>query len=229
MRLRNTHFFLAVFVLCFTLCSPARQTDSLAYLALGDSYTIGESVDKDSRWPVRLAEALRAEGVPISNPEIIAVTGWTTLDLKAALEEANPKEGYALVSLLIGVNDQYQGKDIADYPGNFRYLLDEAIRLAGGRPKRVLVLSIPDYGVTPFGRDKNPKQIAKEIAAYNTINERIADSAGVHYVDITSISKRALDEPSLTASDDLHPSGSMYELWVEEALPVILSELKNPK
>lgn len=200
---------------------------TLSYLALGDSYTIGESVDETERWPVQLAETLKQEGIPIEEPRIIAQTGWTTEELKDAIAGSELNPPYDLVSLLIGVNDQYRGYDIDHYPKNFRYLLQKAISLAGEDPSKVVVLSIPDYGVTPFAKGKNTGKIARELDAYNAINKSISDSLGVHYVNITPISKGAANDGSLLAGDQLHPSGKMYRLWTEKVVQLLSPHLKQ--
>ena len=229
----RTYLYLVLLILFTGLSSAQAQvadstsTSSLRFLALGDSYTIGESVSPSDRWPVQLADTLRSLGIDIANPTILATTGWTTLDLMDALFRADLNPPYDMVSLLIGVNDQYQGKDIADYPSNFRYLLESAVRLAGQKPGRVVVLSIPDYGVTSFGQQKNPEKIARELDRYNAINRSIADSMDVHYVDITPGSRKALTDTTLIADDRLHPSARMYRQWVEKVVPVILPELKQ--
>lgn len=187
------------------------------YLALGDSYTIGESVAEAERWPNQLAQKLK-----IPNPTIIATTGWRTDDLNGAIQSANLKNEYDLVSLLIGVNNQYQGKSAAQYEIEFEDLLKTAIQLAKGKSKNVFVVSIPDYGYTPFGK---PKQeiITPRIDEFNQINKRIADKYQITYFNITGISRKGLDDPTLVAADGLHPSGKMYAQWVA----VISAGLKN--
>jgi lysophospholipase L1-like esterase len=190
------------------------------FLALGDSYTIGEGVSAAERWPVQLAARLRARGVPVGEPEIIARTGWTTDELAAALEQAAPQGPYDLVSLLIGVNNQYRGRDVEEYRAQFARLLERAIGLAGGEAGRVLVLSIPDWGVTPFAEGRDARAIAREIDAFNAANAAEARRLGARYVDVTGISRRARDEAGLIAGDGLHPSGEMYGRWAEAALEV---------
>src|SRR5580704_16030613 len=143
----------------------------MRYLALGDSYSIGEGVPEAGRWPVQLAVRLRREGIALDDPTIIATTGWTTDELSAAMDATTFAPPYDLVSLLIGVNNQYRGRDASDYRGQFRHLLDRAIALAGMQPARVLVLSIPDWGVTPFahGSGRDVLKIAQELDVYNAI------------------------------------------------------------
>lgn len=199
-------------------------SDTLHYLALGDSYTIGESVRYDERYPVQLAERLRQKGVRIAEPTIIARTGWTTRQLKEAIATAELQQKYELVSLLIGVNNQYQGINMEVYKTEFLELLKKAIELAGGDRRRVFVMSIPDYAYTPFGR--NSATISPQIDAYNAINLSITTSYGIQYFDITPISRKGLEQPNLVASDGLHPSGKMYQQWVESILPSILAKIK---
>ena len=191
----------------------------LAYLALGDSYTIGEGVPAEGRWPMRLAAALRMQGVALAHPAILATTGWTTDELSAAMDAAEFAPPYDLVSLLIGVNNQYRGRSADDYRGEFRRLLERAIALAGDRPGRTLVLSIPDWGVTPFARDsgRDTARIAAELDAFNAIAGEESRRAGAAFVDIAPISR---EFPSLLAGDGLHPSAAQYALWAEAALPV---------
>ena len=198
----------------------------MKFLALGDSYTIGESVPETERWPVQLAALLRARGIPLGPPEIIATTGWTTGELAAAIEQVNPQPPYDLVSLLIGVNNQYRGWSQDTYGWEFAALLEQAIGFANGDPARVIVLSIPDWSVTPFASSdphgRTSAQISAEVAAFNAINRDETAKQGAHYVDITPISLRAADDLSLLAADQLHPSGKMYGLWAEEVLLYLL-------
>ena len=198
----------------------APRAGSLRYLALGDSYTIGESVAPAERWPVQLAARLREAGLDVADPEIIARTGWRTDDLDAAVTRADPQAPYALVSLLIGVNNQYQGRSAGEYRREFAELLRRAVGFAGGEPSRVLVLSIPDWGATPFAEGSDRARVAREIDAFNEVNREESRKAGVRYVDVTPVSRLATREPELVAEDGLHPSGKMYERWVELALPV---------
>jgi lysophospholipase L1-like esterase len=187
---------------------------STKYLALGDSYTIGESVAEKERWPVQLAEALRKKGKSIEGPTIIATTGWRTDNLKNAIDIARVKEEYGMVSLLIGVNNQYQGKPVETFTKEFEELLNTAIRLAGGKKENVFVVSIPDYGYTPFGKPKQEK-ISKELDEYNNISRRIVEKYKVKYFYITDISRKGLEDPALVAEDGLHPSGKQYSQWVD--------------
>jgi lysophospholipase L1-like esterase len=192
----------------------------LPYLALGDSYTIGEGVAPAERWPHQLAARLRAGGVPLQDPETVAVTGWTADELAAGIDAAEA-EGrvagrYALVSLLVGVNDQYRGRDVAAYRQAFRALLARAVAFAGGAPQRVLVLSIPDWGVTPFAEGRDRAQIAREIDAFNRVNRAETEARGARYVDVTP---RSRAQGAQVVEDGLHPSGAAYAAWAEAALP----------
>jgi lysophospholipase L1-like esterase len=208
---------------------PSRATaDSHApdharrFLALGDSYTIGEGVAPADRWPVRLMAALRTggTGVDVADTLIVARTGWTTDELSSGIDAAAPAGLFDLVSLLIGVNDQYRGRTADDYRAGFGTLLDRAIRFGAGDPSRVAVISIPDWGVTPFASGQDRSRIAAEIDAFNSVNRDEARRKGAHYVDVTGSSRRALHDPELVAGDGLHPSAKMYAEWVELVLPI---------
>ncbi|HEX6036917.1 SGNH/GDSL hydrolase family protein [Longimicrobium sp.] len=191
----------------------------MRFLALGDSYTIGEGVDEADRWPVRLAGLLRERGIAIDEPEIIARTGWTTDELSAAIDEANPRGPYALVTLLIGVNNQYRGRDAEEYRAQFTDLLRRAVGFAGGDARRVIVLSIPDWGVTPFAEGRDRARIAAEIDVYNAINRDEAARAGARYVDVTAQTRSAGADPAFVVGDGLHPSALSYAEWARLALP----------
>ncbi|GHC01763.1 SGNH/GDSL hydrolase family protein [Thermomonas carbonis] len=196
----------------------------LTYLALGDSYTIGEGVDDAGRWPVQLAAGLRASGIAIDDPRIIATTGWTTDELSAAMDAAEPLGEWEFVSLLIGVNNQYRGRSVDDYLGEFTRLLQRAIALAGDRAGRVLVLSIPDWGVTPFafagGHDA--QAVADDLDAYNAAAREACDAHGVAFVDITTISRDDGGSVAMLADDGLHPSAAQYARWADAALPMAI-------
>jgi len=204
----------------------------LRYLALGDSYTIGESVPENERWSSQLAELVKLSpqfggsrrGVDIT---IIARTGWTTNELWEGIKAREITPPYDLVSLLIGVNNQYRGYDIDEYREEFVFLLNKAIEYAGGDANRVVVLSIPDWGVTPFAGSRDSKKIATEINLFNSVNREESELAGVHYVDITPISREAVNDSSLIASDGLHPSGKMYAEWANLVLPIALDILNK--
>ena len=209
---------LAVLILAATV--PTMSTTASAaerYLALGDSYTIGEGVAPAERWPVQLAARLRAAGAEIGDPEIVATTGWTTDELSHAMDGAKLTAPYALVTLLIGVNNQYRGRSLANYREEFSALLVRAIALAGERTSRVVVVSIPDWGVTGFARahQRDAHRVAIEVDAFNTTAREIAHDRGVAFVDVTAISRAAGDAPALLVDDRLHPSGAQYAQWTD--------------
>ncbi len=179
------------------------------------------------RYPVQIADSLKARGYLVEDPKIIAVTGWTTSDLKAGIAVANPQGPYDLVSLLIGVNNQYRGQDINIYRTEFEELINQSINFAGNDTGRVIVLSIPDWGVTRFATGRDREKIAREIDQYNAINKEITLSKGIVWIDVTAISRLAGQDETLIASDGLHPSGKMYTEWVRLALPEILKMLKE--
>jgi lysophospholipase L1-like esterase len=209
-------------------CANADTSNGSApvtFLALGDSYTIGESVPEAERWPVQLAERLRERGVNVDSVQIIARTGWTTDELAAGIAERSPEGPFDLVSLLIGVNNQYRGRAADEYRTQFRERLDHAVGFAGGRADRVIVLSIPDWGVMPFAVDRDRSRIASEIDRFNAINREETERAGARYVDVTPVSREAAGDSSLVAGDGLHPSGAQYARWAELALPAALQAL----
>jgi len=195
------------------------------FLALGDSYTIGEGVATSERWPVQLARLLREQQINIDDPTIIARTGWTTAELSAGIDRAKPQGMYELVSLLIGVNNQYRGQSEAEYRREFVTLLRRAVAFADQRSARVIVLSIPDWGVTPFAKGRDQAAIGAAIDRFNAINREETERGGAQYVDVTPISRQAVSDPSLIARDGLHPSGKMYAEWARLALPVTCKAL----
>lgn len=213
--------------------SSAQETDTglvhfpLRFLALGDSYTIGEGVAPEERWPNRLAEILRSRGAPCADPEIIARTAWTTDELMDAVDEASPKGPFDLVTLLIGVNDQYRSRPIEQFESGFAPALDQAIALARGGARRVIAISIPDWGATPFAEGRDRPLITREVGLYNERARALSESRGVRWHDITEISRRILTEPRLVVSDGLHPSGVLYADWAASLVPVVL-ELLEP-
>ena len=197
----------------------------IRYLALGDSYTIGESVAENKRWPNQLAAMLSEQGIQ-TDVTIIARTGWTVDELWEGVQ-ANPPDGtYDLVTLLIGVNDQYRGYPLDGYREDFRFMLGKAIEYAGGDPQRVVVLSIPDWGFTPFAASRETEPISLQIDEFNAVNLEETKSAGAHYVDVTIISRMAMDDFELIASDRLHPSGKMYSMWAEKVFPTVIEIIK---
>ncbi len=216
------------------LATPTAPT--ARYLALGDSYTIGESVPAAARWPKQLVELLRADGIAIADPDIIARTGWTTDELNAALDALEngesvaladaefasvPGPPYQLVSLLIGVNNQYRGRPVDEFRAQLRGLIARAVGYAGDHPQRVIVLSIPDWGVTPFAREhgRDAAQVAREIDACNAIKREECTHAGVAFVDITGLTREAGKRRELLTDDGLHPSAIDYLRWAQAALP----------
>ena len=199
--------------------APTTEVDTtVSYLALGDSYTIGTSVREEERWPRQLARALRErERIGVQPLEIVARNGWRTDNLSNALSDDPPPSGpYDLVSLLIGVNDQYQGFAVSGYMERFEDLLQRAIALAASDTTAVFVVSIPDYAFTPFGGGR--EAVSREIDAFNRAARTVTERYGVPFYDITPISRRGLAEPNLVASDRLHPSARQYRLWVDEVL-----------
>lgn len=198
---------------------------SAAYLALGDSYTIGESVAPEERWPAVLTRQLAASGADPGDVVYVARTGWSTGDLLRALDRTALEPPYALVSLLIGVNDQYRGGTVDAFRRGFAELLRRAVTLAGGRRDRVFAVSIPDYGYTPFGRAAQPA-ISREIDAFNAAAADICRGQSVRFIVITDITRRGLAEPALVADDGLHPSGRAYRLAADRMLPLVLPMLR---
>jgi lysophospholipase L1-like esterase len=206
--------------------TPTSTTNSnIRFLALGDSYTIGESVPENERWPNQLADLLKAEGYQVE-VKIIARTGWTTNELWEGIQKDTLTPPYDMVSLLIGVNNQYRGYDTEEYRQEFIFLLNKAIEYAGGDKRKVFVVSIPDWGVTPFAQGRDAEKIAIEIDTFNNINKEEAEKAGIAYVDVTPVSREAVSDPALIANDGLHPSGTMYAEWAKLALPIALEILK---
>lgn len=218
MRILLVSFLVIILAACTTT-----HKKEISYLALGDSYTIGESVDPSLRWPVQLADELRKEGFDVSSPKIIAKTGWTTDELLAAMDTATFKPPYHLVSVLTGVNNQYRGRDTANYRHELEIVLDRAVYLAGGKKERVFIVSIPDWGVMPFaienGRD--PERIAREIELFNQVKKEVSSEKGLKYINITDISREVFSKPEYIADDGLHPSAEMYTAWVQRILPLV--------
>jgi len=203
-----------------------------AFLALGDSYTIGEGVAPEGRWPVQLAAALRAQGLAIGDPRIIATTGWTTDELDAGIDAAHAQapigNEHALVSLLVGVNNQYRGRPLDEFRTQFAALLRRAAGFAGGDPRRVLVLAIPDWGVTPFAfaQRRDAAQVAAQIDGFNAVCREEAARAGARWIDIAPVSRERGGEVEMLADDGLHPSAAMYALWAALALPAAREVLR---
>jgi lysophospholipase L1-like esterase len=196
------------------------------YLALGDSYTIGQGVATDQRFPAQTVALLRQSNIKISDPQYIATTGWTTQNLSTAINQQNPQGPYDVVTLLIGVNDQYQRMDTGGYRTRFTQLLKKSIELAGNRPSRVFVLSIPDYSVTPFVHAADKPRVRREIDFFNMINKEVTLQNNIRYLDITPSTREAENDPSLIASDGLHPSGKEYKRWAERLAPMMKDVLQ---
>jgi len=221
----------SIFIL-MTACSAENPTNvepddlidksKYRYLSLGDSYTIGESVAPEERWSMILTDMLRKNNVNIADPEIIARTGWTTAELMDGIKNRNPKGPYNLVSLLIGVNNQYRGQSLERYRTELQELLQQAIGFTGGNIERVFMLSTPDWGVTPFAKGSDPS----EIDAFNQVAKEECERLGIAFVDITPISRTAKNDISQIADDGLHFSGKMYRQWAEKALPTVQRLLK---
>lgn len=217
-----------IFLLLFLSCSnqpvieepkdpEPEEPSSNTYLALGDSYTIGEGVEMADRWSVQLAARLTADSLEVATPDIVAKTGWSTDQLISAIDAAAPDldSTYSMVSLLIGVNNQFRANPLSQYRKELPELLETATQYAGGNKDRVFMLSIPDYGLTPFGQSRNPDQIAEELDIYNAIADSICQVYQIAFYDITEVSRTYGLDPDYVAADNLHPSGTMYEAWVE--------------
>lgn len=205
--------------------NDTKETKKIKILALGDSYTKGESVAQDVSFPYQLKDKLESENsFKVNELKVIAETGWTTANLTNAINSSPIKDTFDLVTLLIGVNNQFQKKSIQEFETEFLSLLQKAIGFAGNDKTKVIVLSIPDYGATPFGASK-AALIGKDIDRFNSVKKSIADLVGVTYINITTISRKGASDNSLVAFDELHPSGKMYSLWVEEMLPETLKKL----
>ncbi|HEY2395423.1 MAG TPA: GDSL-type esterase/lipase family protein [Rudaea sp.] len=212
------------------LCVASAHAGEVRILALGDSYTIGEGVAAEDRWPDQLAATLRKSGHAVAAPEIIARTGWTTDELSAAMDRHAFRAPYDLVTLLIGVNNQYRGRELDNYRTEFRALLQRAIALAGQRADRVIVVSIPDWGVTRFGRasGRDVAQIARAIDAYNAAAAAIAVQSHVAFADVTDASRNGGDDTDMLVGDGLHPSAAMYRRWLDAILPLARAALATP-
>ena len=217
----NKYFFFIIIL--FISCSTEEKYSNkkLNYLALGDSYTVGEGVKYENSFPVQLVNDLKFDGIKIDSINIIAKTGWTTSKLIDSLSTYNNKK-YDLVTLLIGVNNQYRGLNISDYIVEFENLLLRSISYS--KNSNVFVLSIPDYGVTPFAVDMDREKISKEIDEYNRINKEISKKYNIEYFNVTDISRLAEFDSTLLTNDRLHPSKKMYKMWVNE-LKVKVSEV----
>jgi lysophospholipase L1-like esterase len=207
---------------------PFQMTESkktYSYLALGDSYTIGQSVLSSENFPNQTVQLLNQQNCNFKSPEILATTGWTTDELQTNINSHVFTSPYDFVSLLIGVNNQYRGRSVENYKPEFESLLKQSIQFAGGNANRVIVLSIPDWGVTPFADGRDRAQIAREIDDYNAANRYLSEIYKVHYVDITPGSREAATDPTLIASDGLHPSAKEYARWAQKVFAAIKQQL----
>ena len=201
------------------------NTPPRRFLTLGDSYTIGVGVPKRKSWPFQLSNRIQKQGISILDPVVIAEQGWTSLTLIQALQQRSPSGTFDLVSLQIGVNDQYDGINPDIYQDNFQALLDQTIQFAGGSAQNVVVLSIPDWSVTLFAEESSRDEIREEINHFNLVNKTETIDKGVLYLDITPLSREATHNPEFVAEDGLHPSEAMYCAWVDLILPAILAVL----
>lgn len=199
------------------------------YLALGDSYTIGESVPMAENFPHQLVEQLKQQSFDVAAPVIVAKTGWTTDELAMAIREHNITDSFSFVTLLIGVNNQYRGRDVENYKDEFCQLLDQAVCFASGHREHVFVVSIPDWGVTPFaeGEGRNSEQVAREIDAYNKAAKEIVSHYKCHFIDITDSTRHNGKNALFLAADKLHPSGKEYAVWAARVAPVVARALKT--
>ena len=216
--------------------STSKKSDmteqKLQYLALGDSYTIGEGVQEEERYPMILVDLLAEQNIHIAKPTIIATTGWTTDELQIGIAKTQGlEETYDLVTLLIGVNNQYRGRSIDNYREEFTSLLEQAIDFAGGNPDHVFVLSIPDWGITPFATEKgvDKAKVAAEIDRYNQLKKEISRSKGVSYTDITEHYRKHGNKEDGVVGDNLHPSGKIYRYWAEMVKDEVVGSFKRPK
>lgn len=205
-------------ILSFYLMSMTETTaqQTYSYLALGDSYTIGEGLPHEDNFPHQTVDLLQKKGMAIADPEIVAKTGWTTDELMDAISKRTLKSNYDYVSLLIGVNNQYRGRDIATYQKEFEQLLLQAIQFARDKPQHVFVLSIPDWGATPFAEGRDRAKISSEIDHFNDANRKTAEKHKVHYIEITTGTREVKQDLSLIAEDKLHPSKKEYSRWAEK-------------
>jgi len=217
-------FIILLFLTAMNQNSTAQKT--LSFLALGDSYTIGESVPVYLSFPYQTVQLLRKKGIAVHAAEIVAKTGWTTDELMAGIDKTVLEKEYDIVTLLIGVNNQYRGKPTDAYAIEFETLLNKAIAFAGSKKKQVFVLSIPDWGATPFAEGRDRKKIAAEIDDFNSINRKITESRGIAYISITEGTREAPSNPQLVAKDGLHPSGDDYARWANKLVLEILQSIR---
>lgn len=227
--MKNMFCFLLALILSGTgFCqSPRATTDSLKYLALGDSYTVGRFVPTAQSFPYQLVVSLKNKGIYAATPVVLAQNGWRTDELLKGIGDPAQHGTFDIVTLLIGVNNQYQQKSHDTYQTEFAQILNAAIIMAKGNPQHVFVLSIPDWGSTPFANGRNLDKIAAEIDEYNLINKAIADVAKVHYINITGLSRTDGTNADLVTTDRLHPSVKMYGWWVDKIAKEVRKEFKR--
>tara|TARA_R110002020_G_scaffold303939_2_gene519493 strand:- start:123687 stop:124430 length:744 start_codon:yes stop_codon:yes gene_type:complete len=239
----NTIKTIMITLLTFSACSSGDSFDlqnaslsgsinqderTLNYLALGDSYTIGQSVCNGCSFPLQLEKAFNTSNDSVLQTKIIATTGWRTDELIHAIEEDNPDDNYDMVTLLIGVNNQYQNRPFSQYEKEFPELLQTAIRLAGGDKNNVIVVSIPDYAYTPYGQNtSDPQKISNELEKYNAFAKATSEAQDVTFLNITDITQRGVQEPELVAGDGLHPSALAYKEFVERLLPLVKEKVTD--
>ena len=221
MKLKFHLLSITCFIILFSSCKKMSLKES--YLALGDSYTVGESISKKHTWPKQLVDSLKKRNIFLSEPRIIAKTGWTTDELKKAINDSSLDYPYDWVSLLIGVNNQYRGRDLDEFKLQFESLLLEAIAFSGNRKERVFVISIPDWGSMPFAKDRDPNKIAIEIDNFNQIIYEVCAFENIKFIDITPITRNIYSNPNWIAKDSLHPSKEQYSKWVEKIIPFFLN------
>ncbi len=208
------------------IVDESNNQEIITYLALGDSYTIGESVDFEDSFPAQLSTRIEENKNLLVNTTVIAQTGWRTDQLISAVGGRESAD-YNLVTLLIGVNNQFQSRPFSQYETEFTTLLNKAINLAGNDANKVIILSIPDYYYTPYGQSNGNELISLQLDEYNNFAKSIAKEKGVTFLDITDITRKGLDEPELVADDGLHPSGLAYEKFVERLYPLVSTRLKD--
>ena len=221
MKLKFHLLSITCFMILFSSCKKMSLKES--YLALGDSYTVGESISKKHTWPKQLVDSLKKRNIFLSEPRIIAKTGWTTDELKKAINDSSLDYPYDWVSLLIGVNNQYRGRDLDEFKLQFESVLLEAIAFSGNRKERVFVISIPDWGSMPFAKDRDPNKIAIEIDNFNQIIYEVCAFENIKFIDITPITRNIYSNPNWIAKDSLHPSKEQYSKWVEKIIPFFLN------
>ena len=226
--------FLTAIIALFTSFNAVKDTKDTkshkhTYLALGDYYVLGEAVDEHERWPIQLEAALRGHELHINYPYFVANKTWTIDQLSKRLEEEEFDKHYDLITIQIGVNDEFKKKSLSQFTADIKALLTKVIALTGGKHGRVVFLSIPDWSATPYAKSHKSDAldaIAENINKFNQIIKKESIANGCHYVDITDLSKKAASDPTLTSADGLHPSGAMYKLWVQKMYPTIIQALQ---